>query len=79
MDPTTNCGNCHRCLDGRTVDIYGIRIPVVTTRMVLCPTCGNKRCPKATDHENGCTGSNEPGQRGSIYGGLGHNGSGEPK
>jgi hypothetical protein len=36
-------------------------------RMVLCPTCGNKRCPKANDHRNGCTGSNEPGQAGSAY------------
>jgi len=36
-------------------------------RMVLCPDCGNKRCPKATDHRNACTGSNEPGQPGSSY------------
>lgn len=36
-------------------------------RMVLCPTCGNKRCPHATDHRNECTGSNEPGQLGSAY------------
>lgn len=38
-------------------------------RMILCPTCGNKRCPKATDHDLDCTGSNEPNQPGSIYGG----------
>lgn len=37
------------------------------THMVLCPTCGNKRCPKANDHRNACTGSNEPGQPGSAY------------
>lgn len=36
-------------------------------RMVLCPTCGNKRCPHANDHRNDCTGSNEPGQPGSDY------------
>jgi hypothetical protein len=36
-------------------------------RMILCPTCGNKRCPHATDHRNACTGSNEPGQPGSSY------------
>ena len=36
-------------------------------RMVLCPTCGSKRCPRATDHRNACTGSNEPGQPGSSY------------
>ncbi len=37
------------------------------TRMILCPTCGNKRCPKASDHRLSCTGSNEPGQEGSVY------------
>jgi hypothetical protein len=35
--------------------------------MVLCPVCGNKRCPFATDHINACSGSNEPGQPGSAY------------
>jgi len=35
--------------------------------MFLCPTCGNKRCPKATDHTLACTNSNEPGQPGSDY------------
>jgi hypothetical protein len=37
-------------------------------RMVLCPDCGNKRCPKANNHRNACTNSNEPGQPGSVYG-----------
>jgi hypothetical protein len=37
-------------------------------RMILCATCGNKRCPHATDHRNACTNSNEPGQVGSSYG-----------
>jgi hypothetical protein len=36
-------------------------------RMFLCPTCGNKRCPRAHDHANTCTNSNEPGQKGSLY------------
>lgn len=36
-------------------------------RMVVCSVCGNKRCPRATWHENACTGSNEPGQPGSDY------------
>ena len=35
--------------------------------MVLCPICGNKRCPKASNHELGCTDSNNTGQTGSIY------------
>ena len=36
-------------------------------RMVVCPDCGNKRCPKATNHMLECSGSNEPNQEGSIY------------
>ena len=43
--------------------------PVTFTdsRFVVCPECGNKRCPRASDHRNACTGSNEPGQEGSAY------------
>ncbi|WP_395035697.1 hypothetical protein [Klebsiella quasipneumoniae] len=43
--------------------------PVVLNdmRFVVCPDCGNKRCPRANDHKNACTGSNEPGQEGSAY------------
>lgn len=48
---------CHTC---RPVGITDMR-------MVLCPTCGNKRCPKANYHDHPCTGSNEPGQPGSAY------------
>ncbi len=36
-------------------------------RFVVCPDCGNKRCPRANDHRNACTGSNEPGQDGNAY------------
>jgi hypothetical protein len=46
--------------------IFGIIDPR-THRYFLCETCGNKRCPHATDHRNACTGSNEPGQDGSDY------------
>lgn len=35
--------------------------------MVVCPDCGNKRCPKANDHRNACTNSNDTGQPGSAY------------
>lgn len=43
--------------------------PITMTgmRFVVCPECGNKRCPHANDHRNACTGSNEPGQEGSAY------------
>lgn len=37
--------------------------------MFVCPECGNKRCPKATNHRLDCTGSNASGQPGSMYGG----------
>jgi len=30
--------------------------------MKLCPICGNKRCPHATDVKYKCTNSNRPGQ-----------------
>ena len=57
LRPTAPAGNTCWCL---TCD-------PVTVRMALCPDCGNKRCPKANDHRNTCTGSNEPGQKGSAY------------
>lgn len=50
------CG-CHTCRP----------LTMQDSRMILCPTCGNKRCPKANDHRNACSGSNVPGQPGSAY------------
>lgn len=35
---------------------------------IVCPDCGNKRCPKATCHGHECGGSNDSGQTGSEYG-----------
>lgn len=37
-------------------------VTVDDMRLVVCPDCGNKRCPRARDHVFPCTGSNEPGQ-----------------
>ncbi|MDD5374432.1 hypothetical protein [Acidithiobacillus sp.] len=37
-------------------------------RFIVCRTCGNKRCPKASAHWQECTDSNEVGQVGSFYG-----------
>lgn len=48
---------CHTC---RPVTMNDMRF-------VVCPECGNKRCPRANDHRNACTGSNAPGQDGSAY------------
>lgn len=58
------CG-CFAC--GDHLAVGGLVLP---RRMHVCADCGNKRCPKATDHRNACTGSNEPGQAGSRYEGL---------
>lgn len=37
--------------------------------MEVCPACGNKRCPHASDRQMRCTGSNEVGQVGVKAGG----------
>lgn len=39
----------------------------IVCTMILCPLCGNKRCPKASDHTLNCTNSNETKQKGSEY------------
>ena len=53
--------HCRKCLEDRNDQITPM------TRMIVCPICGNKRCPTANDHRNACTNSNEPGQPGSAY------------
>lgn len=60
---------CHRCISENRLGIeYPLGwLPLSSTKMILCPICGNKRCPHASDHSLECTGSNEPGQPGSIY------------
>ena len=40
---------------------------VVFARFIVCPACGNKRCPRASNHDLACTGSNDVGQPGSDY------------
>lgn len=57
-----NCW-CHKCNEGKTVN----GVPFSMTRMILCPDCGNKRCPHASDHRLACTNSNDSGQLGSVY------------
>jgi hypothetical protein len=61
------CG-CHKCIEGKSLRTSAFGpIPLAATRMILCPTCGNKRCPKASNHALACANSNEPGQPGSVY------------
>ena len=57
------CG-CFNCMHKR-VDVNGT--PLTSYTFIVCPICGNKRCPHSTDHNLECTGSNEPGQEGSRY------------
>ena len=56
---------CYNCNKDRVDEESNV--PYVFTRMIVCPTCGNKRCPHSTDHNLVCTDSNEPGQPGSRY------------
>lgn len=64
----TNC-RCQKCMELEpekyVQEICGVKIPFFG--MIVCQICGNKRCPHATDHNNACTNSNEPGQKGSAY------------
>lgn len=49
-DHEFDCGQCR-------VDAKGL-----PNRMILCPDCGNKRCPQALNHRYKCTGSNAVNQ-----------------
>ena len=71
--PSCWCARCH----GDYVDELrkqGVRemtlVFGIGNHYIVCPDCGNKRCPKATHHDNACTKSNEYGQEGSRYGGV---------
>ena len=76
IDGSDKC-ECHRCTreryergeykrrENESNAEYFFRLP--PTKMILCPECGDKRCPHASDHRLACTGSNEPGQASSIY------------
>lgn len=64
--------SCRACWsarnDGRAaVTVGSALVNPIGMPFIVCPVCGNKRCPKASDHNNACTGSNEPGQAGSLY------------
>jgi len=52
-----NSCHCYNCADPLTQ----------LTRMIVCPKCGNKRCPHATNHNMECTDSNAVDQEGSRY------------
>lgn len=62
--------DCYRCGEERD-DAYAGLLGWATIHMFVCPDCGNKRCPRATDHRHDCTASNEPGQPGSRFPAIG--------
>lgn len=67
--PGTLC-RCRTCenRDAATVEgLTGDPLRTISRHMIVCPDCGNKRCPKAANHTNACTNSNEPGQPGSDH------------
>jgi len=68
QDPTNgfSIACCQKCANGKPHPDFPT-LPISSFGYILCPVCGNKRCPKASDHELDCTGSNEPKQLGSIY------------
>lgn len=51
--------SCSECQD-RIDEVIGSLYPM--RGMIVCTTCGNKRCPHAKSHRYACTGSNEAGQ-----------------
>lgn len=68
--PAPGMAGCGRCEDARLeakAAASGNWYDALATGMMVCPECGNKRCPRAAWHGNACTGSNEPGQPGSAY------------
>lgn len=59
---------CHRCIAENNIRAENPFFRLDQVQMILCLECGNKRCPKASDHRLACTKSNEVGQAGSVYG-----------
>jgi hypothetical protein len=64
---TEGCG-CWLCVNERAEAIEDMTQKLVyRSRMIVCAICGNKRCPKATNHDLDCTLSNDSGQPGSRF------------
>ena len=60
------CG-CSRCRTDRNERHPSFpQFPIHAAMMILCESCGNKRCPHADDHRFLCTESNDDGQIGQL-------------
>lgn len=53
-DATAADCECHRCIAEQGLQQDGF--PLNAVKMILCPQCGDKRCPKASDHRVQCNG-----------------------
>lgn len=62
------CGYCHNEYGNVMADLDPERSRLWSLPFIVCPDCGNKRCPRATYHGHDCNWSNDPGQSGSMYG-----------
>jgi len=68
MKPPTCCRkHWEAASDRHAVSVGDVLVNAMGMPFMACKTCGNKRCPRATDCELDCTNSNKPGQVGSIY------------
>lgn len=54
-----SCSECLTSIDAVIDSFYS----VAGAGMILCSSCGNKRCPHAYSHKYVCTGSNEWDQK----------------
>lgn len=58
---------CETCQDAALAHLSPADRFRASSILIVCPDCGNKRCPHATHHDNKCTNSNLHGQTGSSY------------
>jgi hypothetical protein len=67
VEQPCGCASCDELKRKAALDAGGSFASYICRVMIVCPDCGNKRCPRAAHHDRACAGSNEPGQPGSNY------------
>lgn len=68
--PTTDLCLCMTCTQERKASSAPARtFAEIMARpfRYACEVCGNKRCPRHSNHRLACTGSNAVGQPGSFF------------
>lgn len=51
------CAQCDEEDRTKLAELTGDDLVLLQRIMIVCPDCGDKRCPKATFHGNGCNGT----------------------